>query len=389
MADEHVDVAYVVSRWGEPTETFVRREVGAVLEAGGTVRVLSLKRPRPTELDVPVVHLGLARTAVRAITTIVRHPRRALRTLGRVATASSPRNITPRAAACLIGLAWASDDVVDADVVQAHFGWVAATAAWSEASMNQRPYSVVMHAFELHTRRFLDRFTAVPLRDATRVFTISERDAQLVRSRWGIDARVRRMGVTDDWLTPRSGLPRDPWLVVAVGSLVPKKGHEHLLRALTLCDPRWHLVIVGEGSERTRLESMIEHLDLERRVELAGSLPEREVRALVEAANAFALAAVVAPDGDRDGIPVALMEAMACGTPVLTTRVGAIDELVEGCGLLVEPADVDALATALDSLRDPALRSVLAARGRARVSADFRASAGGEQVLALARGHEG
>jgi glycosyltransferase involved in cell wall biosynthesis len=77
-------------------------------------------------------------------------------------------------------------------------------------------------------------------------------------------------------------------------------------------------------------------------------------------------------DGEREGVPVSLIEAMAAGVPVLSTECGAIPELVtEGSGLLVTPADPAALRAALERLRDPQLRRELAAAGRARVESEF------------------
>ncbi|HEY8216712.1 MAG TPA: glycosyltransferase [Acidimicrobiia bacterium] len=84
-------------------------------------------------------------------------------------------------------------------------------------------------------------------------------------------------------------------------------------------------------------------------------------------------------------MPVALMEAMACGTPVVSTRAGAIAELVESCGILVAPGDPLAFSRALDSLRNDSLRAELGSRGRARVAAEFRSSESGGRVMALAR----
>jgi colanic acid/amylovoran biosynthesis glycosyltransferase len=85
-----------------------------------------------------------------------------------------------------------------------------------------------------------------------------------------------------------------------------------------------------------------------------------------------ALASVPTEEGDQEGVPVSLIEAMASGVPVVTTASGAIPELVaDGAGLLVPPRDPPALAAALERLRDPALRRELADGGRARIEAEF------------------
>jgi glycosyltransferase involved in cell wall biosynthesis len=247
---------------------------------------------------------------------------------------------------------------------------------------------VVLHAFELHDRRYLDGFTPLPLRVARRVFVISRRDVSIVRDRWAVDAALLRMGVPRAWLVSgdeRRQIEHDRSLVVSVGSLIPKKGHHVLLRALALADPSWRLEVAGEGSDRGALESLARQLGLEGRVRFLGLVPEGDVRALVDRARVMCLASIVTPDGDRDGVPVALMEAMARRVPVVSTDVGAIAELVEGAGLLVPPSDPEALARALDSLRDDSLHERLGAAAEGRIEADYVAEDVAAAVVELAR----
>jgi glycosyltransferase involved in cell wall biosynthesis len=384
-----VAVTYVVSRWGEPTQTFVRREVAAVRASGATVRVLSLRAPvaldsRDPVADVEVWVLGPWRIARAVVATAVRHPRRVSSLLGSVVRWSAPRNTARQLGACLIGIAAARAPVAEADLVLAHFGWVAASAAWSLTRLTRSDLAIVLHAFELHSARRVDRFTPVPLRAAARVCTISARDQEVVRSRWGIDAEIHHMGVPDEWLDEAPAGPRDPWAIVSVGSLVPKKGHAVLLDALALADPRWRLEVIGEGPERSALLEQSRRRGLADRVRFVGHRDQSAVRAALDRSSVFALACVVAPGGDRDGIPVALMEAMARGTPVVTTRVGGIEELVDGVGVLVDPEDAPAFAAALDGMRDPAQRVRRAESARVRLSQSFRARDGGARVVELA-----
>src|SRR5690606_19539686 len=114
----------------------------------------------------------------------------------------------------------------------------------------------------------------------------------------------------------------------------------------------WRLTIAGDGPERSRLEQLVDQMQLRGRVTLVGARSEDDVRELLQRASVACLACIESPDGNRDGIPVALIEAMASGVPVVTTRVGAISELVEGAGTLVEPCDPDALAAALDRMAE-------------------------------------
>ncbi|MEO7916363.1 MAG: glycosyltransferase, partial [Dokdonella sp.] len=143
--------------------------------------------------------------------------------------------------------------------------------------------------------------------------------------------------------------------------------------------------IIGEGPQRSELEQSIAMLDLRDRVELLGALPQVEVRALLHRASAFVLPSTVAADGNRDGIPVALMEAMAVGTPVISTRVSGIPELVTDgvSGLLVDGGDAEGLSRAVQRiLEDSPLRDRVALEARRVVERDFDAATEASKLLA-------
>ena len=377
-------VIYVVSRWGEPTQTFVRREAAAVASDGCRVTVLSLKRPRQTELDIPVRRLGPVAVGVGLARALLCRPRACAHVVASVVRWSSPRNVPRQLVAACAGLAWAGAREVRADHLHAQFGWVAATAAWAASAASGVPYSVMLHAFELHSRRHVDRFTPIPLRAATQVFCGGARDRGILRDRWGIAAGVARMGVPRAWLE-ESGTERDPWLVVSVGSLRPKKGHSVLIDAISSADARWRLVICGEGPLREELEAQVADAGLQDRVRLVGAQSEEQVRAWLQRASVSCLASVETPTGDRDGIPIALMEALASGAAVVSTDVGGISELLTGAGVIVPSGDPAALAAVLDDLRDPSLRARLGAAGRQRVREEFVAEEAAVPVVELVR----
>jgi glycosyltransferase involved in cell wall biosynthesis len=373
-------LAYVVSRWGEPTQTFVRREAEGVAARGADVAAVSLRPIGPAASSVAGHHLGPLRAVGGALATFARHPRAAGRVMWTVATRSAPRNMGHQLVAAVIGLAWAGRAEVAGRSLHAHFGWVAATATWAAAQITGRPYTVVLHAFELHGERYQDRFAGVPLRGATHVYVISDADRAIVAARWGLTATTLRMGVPEAWLVEAPDPSVDPHLVVAVGSLVPKKGHQVLLAALATCPTPYRLEVIGAGPLEPTLVAQARSLGLADRVRFLGLLDEEDVRSRMRRAWVVVLAAVVDPSGDRDGIPVALMEAMASGVPVVSTRVGAIEELVEGAGVLVTAEDPDALAAALEDLCVPERRTELATAGLARVRADWTAERGAAVV---------
>jgi glycosyltransferase involved in cell wall biosynthesis len=353
---------YVVSRWGEPTQTFVRREVAAARAVGHRVVALSLKPPAPTDLDVQVVHLRPLGVAAGAIATSLRHPGRAAAVLWRAARQSRWGTLGPNLAATMVGLA-AHRSVPPVDWVQAHFNWVAGTAADAVAQIRGQPFGVFPHAFDIFDQRYVDRYTGDKLRRAALVLVESDEIGREVTARFGCQPLVQRMGIpTGDLVAGASTRPGA--LVVSVGSLLPKKGHDDLVRAVAAV-PGASLRILGEGPERASLVALATQLGVTDRIELVGAVASSDVRTHLDAATAFCLASKPTPDGDRDGVPNVLIEAMGRGAPVISTTVAGIPELLgDGRGHLVPPGDVDALAAAIaDTLADPD-----AARARAEAA---------------------
>lgn len=188
---------------------------------------------------------------------------------------------------------------------------------------------------------------------------------------------------------PRRDDPPETPLLLSVGRLVEKKGFPDLLHAcarLREGGRRFRCAIYGEGPLRDELAAMIERMDLAGVVTLAGACSQRELASIFQRADLFALAPFVTADGDRDGIPNVLVEAMACALPVVSTAVAGIPELVQHDhnGLLVAPHDVDGLVAALAALLDdPARRERLGAAARRTVVERFSLHVAVREIAAL------
>jgi len=166
-------------------------------------------------------------------------------------------------------------------------------------------------------------------------------------------------------------------VVLSVGRLVEKKGHATLVRAAALLAARgldFRLRIAGEGAEWPRLQRLCHELRVGERVTFLGPLTASEVESEYARADVFALACEELSNGDRDGIPNVLLEAMAHGLPVVSTTCAGIREAVpEGwCGLLVPQRDDAAFADALAALLlDAQFRARLGGAAREHVVAHF------------------
>jgi glycosyltransferase involved in cell wall biosynthesis len=176
---------------------------------------------------------------------------------------------------------------------------------------------------------------------------------------------------------PIGSIPSSPPLILAVARLVEKKGLSYLLHACRLLVDQGHdftCRIVGDGLLRQTLEDEIEKLELTNRVRLWGAATHQEVIVMYQEAAITALPCIITKNGDRDGLPSVLVEALCMGVPVVSTSVSGIPELIESeaNGLLVPPQDSAALAFALTRLLDnPSLRYRLAIAGQQTVHERF------------------
>lgn len=165
--------------------------------------------------------------------------------------------------------------------------------------------------------------------------------------------------------------------ILSVSNLVEKKGIEFLVKACKILKDRGYkflYTMIGEGPERKKLEAMISALDLKDTIDMKGNLSNEILTKYFEVADAFVLPCIVAHNRDMDGIPTALMEAMAAGVPAISTRVSGIPELIEDMetGLLVNEKNEFELAGAIEKImKNPLLAEQLAKKGREKVRRDF------------------
>ena len=191
---------------------------------------------------------------------------------------------------------------------------------------------------------------------------------------------------------PRQGETSAPLLILSVSRLVEKKGFSDLLRAyhkLNHAGYRFRGVIYGDGPLKGELAALIKQLGLENDVALAGACSQQELLPALRRADIFALTPYVTEDGDRDGVPAVLVEAMACGLPVVGTSVAGIPELVTDHhdGVLAQPRDVEGIAAALAALLDDeAKRRQLGEAARQTVEDGFDMRAGARRMAALFNG---
>jgi len=267
-----------------------------------------------------------------------------------------------------------------------HFAHKPATIGRFASLLAGVPYALSAHAKDIWLTPEAE--LARKVRDASVVLTCTEQGrAQLARladGRTPVHLAYHGVEVKGRTRSPhREGRAR----ILAVGRLVEKKGHETLLLAAALLRDRgldFSLRLAGEGPEWSRLQRLVHELRLGDRVVFLGPLSEGEVRAEYEQADIFALPCRKLANGDQDGLPNVILEAMAHGLPVVSTRLDGIAEaIVDGdSGLLADQDDPGAIAGHLGHLiEDAEFRERIGEAGRSRVAERFERSANLPRVI--------
>ena len=400
---DHTRVLYLVSLFPCWSETFIVREIHALMRQGVEVRIISLK-PHSEPMVQPDAEIlldrviyppaSLAGSLKAALPKVLGHPLQSVRELAPLVKSlwRKPDELVKSVVSW-----WRTLTMIDAvrafdpQHLHAHWATYPSSAARILAGRIGRPWSFTGHAHDIFVH---DQDLAGKLNQADFSVTISGYNQKQLAARM-IPRNQSRLAVIHCGVLP-ADLPytaagREAAYIVGVGRLDPIKGFIHLVEACRLLKERgtaFTCDIIGDGPLRDTLQQAIDAAGLQAQVRLTGALPQQEVRTRINRATLFVLPSVLLADGNADGIPVALMEAMACGAAAISTRVSGIPELIhhEENGLLVSPDNAAELADAMARLLgDAPLRIRLAEAARRTIVQDFDADIEAGKLLALIR----
>ena len=332
-----VKLAYFLRYYPTRTETFVYEEARAVQALGHRIRCVAIgarEEGEGPDWEVlrPPGYASLLRYLPRLPTWLGEHQR----------------------SKQVLKALWAIDQLEEDERVHCHFAGEAAEWALLARRTRGIPYAVTVHAADLYKPR-----ASLPevLAEAAAVLTVSRWNAAHLRAEHDVEARVLHCGVrAEDWpeVEPSGA-------VLCVARDVPKKGLDLLVEACRVAG--LELLLAGPGTER--LGGL-------------GTVDRATIRGLQARAGVFALPCLEAEDGDRDGLPVAMMEAMCAGLPVVTSTLPGLEELVaEGTGLRVEPTP----RRLGEALREALAQPAMGKRARAHVLDAFSLAAQARGLL--------
>jgi glycosyltransferase involved in cell wall biosynthesis len=396
-------VAYILRAYPRLSETFIVQEVLQMEARGAQLAIFAFKDPgetmhNPAEALVqapvyylqPTTILGWLKIVPEHIRLIFTAPLRYLQTLVLVfQSVIAGGRFRPFFLAAQLTRQIRSLGI---EHVHAHFANKPTALARYASVLTGIPFSFTAHAKDLYLST-PDSIAGKAVR-ASFITTCTEYNADYLRGILlpGDRAKVHTVyhGVdTDRFKFRQTETSRATPTIVSVGRLVPKKGHRNVVQAAQLLRDRgydFRLDIYGQGDLREPLRRQIEASGIGSMVHLHGARTQDELIQVYRKADVFVLAPVVTPNGDRDGIPNVLLEAMATGLSVVSTTISGIPEVIQHGvnGLLVPSEDPEAVADALAALLDdPDLRESLGTNAAQSVRARFDAATNAEYMAYL------
>ncbi|HQT37988.1 MAG TPA: glycosyltransferase [Acidocella sp.] len=390
-------VAYVMKRYPRLSETFIVNEIRAMERLGADIRIFSLLPPEPpphhpmtAEVSAPVAYLPAdgfekwQRTLNAHAACLGAAPWRYLKAFARAvqwsATSTSPAAVWKQFGRA--GIVAAACRFQGVRHIHGHFANAPTAVTQFASLMTGISFSFTAHAKDLYltprniiARRgaaasFIATCTGYNVQYLSEVLA-PEHTAKIHLVYHGIDLDMFH-NAPSALPTPRQGK-----LILSVGRLVPKKGHDTLIAACAILRDKgvkFNCKIVGGGPLREELSAQITALRLEGHVSLEGAMTQAKLIELYRRADLFALAPLITEDGDRDGIPNVIVEAMATNVPVVSTAISGIPEIIRDgeTGLLVPPKEPEILSAAMARLlADPAFGQVMAQAARSRLESEF------------------
>jgi glycosyltransferase involved in cell wall biosynthesis len=278
--------------------------------------------------------------------------------------------------------------------VAMHIHWwiPGALATAGLASRKRLPYILTTHGSDVTlVRKFswLKPVARVLFKRASARTSVSSYLQAMLKETLGVDSHVLPMPYDEGKFFPQPPADTNQPVITCIGRFIERKGQKYLLEAGKLLSERgidFRIQLVGDGPMRAELEKLADKLQIADRVVWAGNVPHAAIPGLIRDSAVVVLPSVLDWKKEAEGLGMVLVEASACGRPVVGTRLGGIMDAIDDgkSGLLVEPCSATALADALAALlTDTQMRTRLGQGGLKFARANFSATGQAEKLAAL------
>nr|QNO41822.1 D-inositol-3-phosphate glycosyltransferase [Methanosarcinales archaeon ANME-2c ERB4]QNO42778.1 D-inositol-3-phosphate glycosyltransferase [Methanosarcinales archaeon ANME-2c ERB4] len=392
---QRLKVAYVLSFFPRLSQSFVLNEIVELIRSGHDVQIFPWFHSSETVIHEEIKDYQLLnRTHYFAIKQIFKkNPFRFLKYFVKTVRYSlAAKQISKSELKMDLQLAYFATVIEEKNIelIHAHFADMG-NAARRLGKMLRLPYTLTAHAFDIYMDPDTDELREV-MNDAESVITISEYNKNYLISEIGVNNRIEviRCGIDLDKFNPQKNLKAYGRIkLLTVARLVAKKGLAYLIKAIPMVVkkmPNCELTIIGSGPQYGNLQHLVRDPDIESYVQFRGDVSDSELMRYYDDVDMFILPCIVIENGDRDGIPVAMMEAMTMELPVISTTVSGIPELVEdgASGILVSPKDEKAIADAIITLcKDSELRVKMGKKGREIIKREYNIASEAEKLIGV------
>lgn len=356
----NVNIVYCLGSFPKLSQSFVLNEIYGLVQNGHKVAVCALNNPDEgivheefDNLDIPISYISMP----------------------------SDSDVTKNCIRFVNSLDW------EPDHFHAHFAMSTRFVAMYASRYFGVPFTITAHAVDIY-KEPIGGFTTKLLQSATRIVTISEYNKKYIKRNYTPNASVDivRAGIRPEKFVPTENT--EPNRILTVSRFVEKKGLPYALEAVDIATeeiPELEYHIIGSGELKPDLVNKAKQLGIDENVVFLENVSDQQLVTELDEARCFVLPCIIAKSGDRDGIPVALMEAMAMKTPPVSTTVSGIPELVDHKqnGLLTEPKNPEEISDAIVSLLEADLQwTAYAERAREKVVSEYNIEKKAEKLEA-------
>ncbi len=388
-------IAFILKGYPRLSETFILNEILLLEALGFQLHIVAMRNPGESKTHTAVERVNAAVTYIpdyfwphafaflsSLIRCFVRKPR-VVWAAFRFAAWQSVRHLEAQTIKRFMqAVYWVERCYPQTEIhyLHAHFSNDPTTLAFFASWLTGLPYSFSAHAKDMYVQdRTLLKLKIVRARFVVTCTGFNKTFLEQLAPP-AVPIYCCYHGINLEFYTPRKKVTPNPIpQILSIGRLVPKKGFLTLIRALQRVRQSgiaFHCTIIGSGPQKAAMLQLIAELDLQDQVNVRPEMSQQELFEYYQSADLFALACEVQSDGDRDGIPNVIVEAMAMGVPVVSTRISGIPECVEDgvTGILVPEKNVEALAAAIETiLGNPDLGAHYGEAARQKIAASFDA----------------